>query len=94
MSDPSQQASGGRRQLPQLDLASAAAAITAPDQHHHYQATSPHQEKDAARAISRTGSWKPRFERRLSYDMEDQKRHLQMTGVAAVKEEPGFSERR
>ncbi|KAK7750835.1 hypothetical protein SLS62_007234 [Diatrype stigma] len=76
----------------QLDLAAAAAINTTPA-----AATSPHLEQDAARAMSRTNSWKPAsgsFQRRPSYDMEDRKRDLQMTGVSAVQEEPGFSERR
>ena len=74
----------------QLDLASAAAVIKSPP-----EPTSPHQEKDAARAITRTNSWKPTFplQRRVSYDMEDQKRHMQMTSVSSVREEPGFTEK-
>ena len=58
------------------------------------QATSPRHERDAARAIRRTDSWKPAvLARRLSYDMEDRKRQAQMRAVAGLGEEPGFSER-
>lgn len=83
-------APGRRAEKPaQLDLASATAAIKPRPE----QKTSPHLEKDAARAMTRTNSWTPTLERRSTYDMEDQKRQMQMTGVAAVREEPGFTER-
>ncbi|KAI1379466.1 hypothetical protein F4677DRAFT_333779 [Hypoxylon crocopeplum] len=55
---------------------------------------SPHQEKDAARAISRTDSWKPFLGRRQSYHMEDKKHAMQMSGVQDIKEAPGFTERK
>ena len=58
------------------------------------QASSPQQERDAARGISRTDSWKPAvLTRRLSYDIEDRKRQAQMHAVVGLREEPGFSER-
>ena len=47
----------------------------------------------AARAMDSTNSWKPSFERRQSWNKEDQKRALQMTGIDNVKTGPGFSER-
>ncbi|KAI9152151.1 hypothetical protein HJFPF1_09376 [Paramyrothecium foliicola] len=47
----------------------------------------------ASRAIDSTNSWKPSFERRQSWNKEDQKRALQMTGIDSVKTGPGFSER-
>ncbi|KAI1416844.1 hypothetical protein F5Y13DRAFT_101203 [Hypoxylon sp. FL1857] len=57
--------------------------------------TSPQHEKDAARAMSRTNSWKPSsLARRHSYHQEDQKHALQMSGVQDIKECPGFSERK
>ncbi|KAI2621428.1 hypothetical protein GGS26DRAFT_569199 [Hypomontagnella submonticulosa] len=56
--------------------------------------TSPQHEKDAARAMSATDSWKPTFGRRQSYHKEDQKHALQMSGVQDLKEGPGFSERK
>lgn len=44
--------------------------------------TSPQLEKDAARAMSSTSSWKPAYERKQSYHKEDQKHELQMSGLA------------
>ncbi|KAI1775139.1 hypothetical protein F4818DRAFT_441961 [Hypoxylon cercidicola] len=55
--------------------------------------SSPQHEKEAARAISRTNSWKPSFGRKHSYHMEDKKHALQMSGVQDLKESPGFTER-
>ncbi|KAK6211829.1 hypothetical protein LQW54_005689 [Pestalotiopsis sp. IQ-011] len=46
--------------------------------------TSPQLEKDAARAMSSTSSWKPAYERKQSYHKEDQKRELQMSGLAGA----------
>ncbi|ETS82498.1 hypothetical protein PFICI_04374 [Pestalotiopsis fici W106-1] len=43
--------------------------------------TSPQLEKDAARAMSSTSSWKPAYERKQSYHKEDQKHELQMSGL-------------
>jgi len=56
--------------------------------------TSPQLEKDAARAISHTDSWKPALARRVSYQKEDHKHELQMraSGVGASKVSPGFTE--
>ncbi|KEY69945.1 hypothetical protein S7711_06477 [Stachybotrys chartarum IBT 7711] len=49
---------------------------------------------DAAdRAMSHTNEWKPSFERRQSWNKEDQKRALQMTGIDRIKTGPGFTER-
>ncbi|KAF7539063.1 hypothetical protein G7054_g2406 [Neopestalotiopsis clavispora] len=45
--------------------------------------TSPQLEKDAARAMSSTSSWKPAYERKQSYHKEDQKHELQMSGLTA-----------
>ncbi|KAI0132790.1 hypothetical protein BJ170DRAFT_615420 [Xylariales sp. AK1849] len=60
--------------------------------------TSPQLEKDAARAMSSTDSWKPVFERKQSYHKEDQKHEMQMkmTGLADGKKgsaAAGYSER-
>ncbi|KAF3060884.1 hypothetical protein GL218_04294 [Daldinia childiae] len=55
--------------------------------------TSPQHEKEAARAISRTDSWKPSLGRKQSYHREDRKHILQMSGVQNVEVGPGFSER-
>ncbi|OTA59153.1 hypothetical protein K449DRAFT_436112 [Hypoxylon sp. EC38] len=57
--------------------------------------TSPQHEKDAARAMSRTNSWKPSpLDRRHSYHQEDQKHIQQISAVQGIKECPGFSERK
>jgi hypothetical protein len=50
-------------------------------------------ETPTQRAMNRTNSWKPNFERRQSWNKEDQKRALQMTGIDDVKSGSGFSER-
>ncbi|KAK1640711.1 hypothetical protein BDP81DRAFT_311745 [Colletotrichum phormii] len=42
---------------------------------------------------STTNSWKPSFERRQSWNQEDQKRALQMSRIEDVKTGPGFTER-
>ncbi|KAF4778333.1 hypothetical protein HER10_EVM0003206 [Colletotrichum scovillei] len=42
---------------------------------------------------STTNSWKPSFERRQSWNQEDQKRALQMSHIEDVKTGPGFTER-
>uniref|UniRef100_L2FIY6 Uncharacterized protein n=1 Tax=Colletotrichum fructicola (strain Nara gc5) TaxID=1213859 RepID=L2FIY6_COLFN len=44
---------------------------------------------EAARVIERTNSWKPSFERRQSWNKEDQKRELQMSHIEDVKTGPG-----
>lgn len=60
--------------------------------------TSPQLEKDAARAMSSTSSWKPVYERKQSYHKEDQKHEMQMkmSGLADEGALPGagFSEGR
>ena len=95
---PNQQKAGSKKPALGIDLASAQAAApsfsptsASPP---GAQASSPQHERDAARAIRRTDSWKPAvLARRLSYDMEDRKRQAQMRAVAGLGEEPGFSER-
>ncbi|KAH7324711.1 hypothetical protein B0I35DRAFT_475937 [Stachybotrys elegans] len=47
----------------------------------------------ASRAMNHTNSWKPSFGRRQSWNKEDQKHALQMTGIDNVKTGPGFTER-
>jgi hypothetical protein len=56
--------------------------------------TSPQLEKDAARAMSSTHSWKPVYSRKQSYHKEDQKHELQMkmSGLGDDKAAPGFSQ--
>ncbi|CAI0649470.1 unnamed protein product [Colletotrichum noveboracense] len=49
---------------------------------------------EAARVIERTNSWKPSFERRQSWNKEDQKRELHMSHIEDVKTGPGITERR
>ncbi|KAI8964413.1 hypothetical protein F5Y11DRAFT_316257 [Daldinia sp. FL1419] len=56
--------------------------------------TSPQHEKEAARARSRTDSWKPSLGRKQGYHREDRKHALQMSGVQDVEAGPGFSERK
>ncbi|KAI1395909.1 hypothetical protein F4819DRAFT_476973 [Hypoxylon fuscum] len=56
--------------------------------------TSPQGEKDAARAMSSTESWKPSFGRQQSYHKEDQKHAMQMRGVRDLKDTPGFTEQK
>ncbi|OHE97292.1 hypothetical protein CORC01_07347 [Colletotrichum orchidophilum] len=56
--------------------------------HHHHQTSSP-----PAIIESTTNSWKPSFERRQSWNQEDQKRALQMSHIEDVKTGPGFTER-
>ncbi|KAK9769421.1 hypothetical protein SCAR479_13903 [Seiridium cardinale] len=59
--------------------------------------TSPQLEKDAARAMSSTSSWKPAYERKQSYHKEDQKHEMQMkmSGLADgnAGSKAGFSEK-
>jgi hypothetical protein len=54
---------------------------------------SPHAQADAAKVMSHTNEWTPQFNRRQSWNKEDQKRELQMSGIEGVKTGPGFSER-
>jgi hypothetical protein len=61
--------------------------------------TSPQLEKDAARAMSSTSSWKPAYERKHSYHKEDQKHEMQMKmsglsdGVDKAASGLGFSQK-
>jgi hypothetical protein len=50
-------------------------------------------DQGASRAMSHTNDWKPSFQRKQSWNKEDQKRALQMTGIDSVKTGPGFTER-
>ena len=56
-------------------------------------AASPQLEKDAARAMKSAESWKPSLARTQSFNKEEQKRDLQMTGLGSVKPGAGFSEK-
>ncbi|GJC78394.1 hypothetical protein ColLi_01232 [Colletotrichum liriopes] len=53
----------------------------------------PHATSVPPQIIERTNSWKPSFERRQSWNKEDQKRELQMSHIDDVKTGPGFTER-
>ncbi|KAH6894591.1 hypothetical protein B0T10DRAFT_480817 [Thelonectria olida] len=54
---------------------------------------SAHAEADATRAMHRTNSWTPAYERRQSFSKEDHKHAMHMASIGAVKTGPGFSER-
>ncbi|KAI0844014.1 hypothetical protein F5Y00DRAFT_249715 [Daldinia vernicosa] len=69
-----------------IDIANLVAVAQGP--------TSPQHEKEAARAISITDSWKPSWGHQQSYRNEDRKHALQMNDVWDVKVGPGFSERK
>ncbi|TDZ17259.1 hypothetical protein Cob_v009827 [Colletotrichum orbiculare MAFF 240422] len=73
--------------------AATAQMSTQPSTQLQDQSTSPHTSTEAARVIERTNSWKPSFERRQSWNKEDQKRELQMSHIEDVKTGPGFTER-
>ena len=63
--------------------------------------TSPHSAADAARAMSSTGAWQPRLDRRQSWDAQEYKHELQkpmQTGAApatggGLPTAQGFTER-
>lgn len=55
--------------------------------------TTPHTATDAQRGMSHVGAWQPRLDRRQSWDKEEHKHAMQMSGVRDVKTGPGFSER-
>lgn len=55
--------------------------------------TTAHSAQDAQRAMSRTDSWKPAFNRRQSWNKEEHKHAQHIPQIDAVKEGPGFSER-
>ncbi|KAH8653013.1 hypothetical protein BGZ61DRAFT_374288 [Ilyonectria robusta] len=54
---------------------------------------SAHVEAYAARAMRRTNSWTPVFERRQSWSKEDHKHVMHMAYIDGVKTGPGFTER-
>ncbi|KAM4058857.1 hypothetical protein HRG_008260 [Hirsutella rhossiliensis] len=68
---------------------------------HHYPhsqqaaatTTTTHAQADAARAIDHTNAWKPSLDRRQSWNKEDQKHVLQMSGMAVGNTGPGFTEK-
>lgn len=57
---------------------------------------SAHAQADADRAMQHTNNWTPVFERRHSWNKEDQKHALHMSAccIDSVKTGPGFSERK
>ena len=60
-------------------------------------ATTPHSAADAARAMSSTGAWQPRFDRRQSWSTQEYKHEMQkrMQTGGADEDKPGsgFTER-
>ncbi|KAK7420501.1 hypothetical protein QQX98_002699 [Neonectria punicea] len=74
-----------------LSYSSSAAAAPAPSQGRRRM--SAHAEADAARAMRRTNSWTPVYERRQSFNKEDMKHALCMADIDTVKTGPGFTER-
>lgn len=54
---------------------------------------SAHVEAYAARAMRRTNSWTPVFERRQSWSKEDHKHVMHIAYIDSVKTGPGFTER-
>ncbi|KAI4866854.1 hypothetical protein F4820DRAFT_446726 [Hypoxylon rubiginosum] len=75
----------GSKPLDRIDVANLPAATPSGP-------SSPQHDKEAARAMSRTDSWKPSLGRKQSYHMEDKKHALQMSGVQDLQESPGFTE--
>ncbi|TKW55909.1 hypothetical protein CTA1_10962 [Colletotrichum tanaceti] len=80
------------QQTPRTAQAAAAAAAAAPETS-NYTTTSSHATAAPPQIVERTNSWKPSFERRQSWNQEDQKRELQMSHIDDVKTGPGFTER-
>jgi hypothetical protein len=58
--------------------------------------TTPHSTADAARAMSSTGAWQPRLDRRQSWDSQEYKHVLQEAIITTTDgaAESGFTERR
>lgn len=54
--------------------------------------TTEHSAADAQRAMEHTQAWKPKLDRRQSWDDQEHKRELQMGRIADVKTGPGFTE--
>lgn len=71
------------------DAAATSSGVTADAQHPE---SVPTRQSDSDRGMRNTSAWKPRFDRRQSWNKEDQKHDLQMTGLQDVKSGPGFSE--
>jgi hypothetical protein len=46
------------------------------------------------RRLSKTAAWKPALDRRTSYDKQDFKREMQMTGLDTEKKGAGFTEKK
>ncbi|KAL2203416.1 hypothetical protein CC79DRAFT_1373560 [Sarocladium strictum] len=71
------------------DAANTSSGVTADAQNPN---DVPSRQIDSDRGMQHCSSWKPRFDRRQSWDQQDQKHALQMTGLQNVKEGPGFTE--
>ena len=86
MADP-----GSKKTVPPLDVErKPAGSTTGTDD----GPMSPAQEAEKARRLSSTAGWKPAMDRRTSYDKQEFKREMQMTGLDSEKKAPGFSERK
>lgn len=81
-------ATSQHQQLPQAINTDLDKVLTGPA-----SPTTEHSAQEAQRAMSRTDSWKPAFNRRQSWNQEEHKHAQHMSKIDAVKEEPGFSER-
>lgn len=79
---------------PKLNTAVADASDLSTDLTSPVSPTTPHQTADAKRAMSATAAWKPALDRRQSWDNQEYKHKLQMTGISDVKTGPGFTERK
>lgn len=66
------------------DLDAALASPTSP--------TTPHSAADAKRGMSTCSAWKPSLDRRQSWNSQEYKHKMQMTGLGETKPGAGFSE--
>ncbi|KAI3543699.1 hypothetical protein CSPX01_06022 [Colletotrichum filicis] len=79
-------------QTAQPDISNYTTSPTSSSSNNNKQ-SSPSATTPRAIVESTTSSWKPSFERRQSWNQEDQKRALQMSHIEDVKTGPGFTER-
>ncbi|KAJ0306636.1 uncharacterized protein N0V96_007274 [Colletotrichum fioriniae] len=80
-------------QTAQPDISNYTTSPTTSSSSHNNKPSSPSATTPRAIVESTTNSWKPSFERRQSWNQEDQKRALQMSHIEDVKTGPGFTER-
>ncbi|KPM36526.1 hypothetical protein AK830_g10054 [Neonectria ditissima] len=76
-----------------LSYTSSSAAAPALSSSSSRRRMSAHDEADAARAMRRTNSWTPVYQRRQSFNKEDLKHAMCLADIDAVKTGPGFTER-